>query len=114
MKVTKGDNKLNHKVEFNKIEWIEAAIGFKYKAFIGGNQKIRLVEFSEGLKEPDWCKNGHSGYVVDGECKIDFNGKIECFNKGDILHIPTSEEDKHMVMMDKGGWVQMILFEQIK
>jgi len=109
----KGEIKMNHNVEFSKIEWTEAAIGFRYKAFISGKQKIRLVEFSEGLKEPTWCKNGHSGYVVEGECKIDFNGKLEYLKKGDVFHIPTSEEDKHMVMMDKGGWVQMVLFEQI-
>jgi len=30
---------MNHNVDFSKIEWTEVAIGFKYKAFICGNQK---------------------------------------------------------------------------
>lgn len=102
-----------HLIDFNKFEWIKPMIGAQYKAYINGNIKIRIVEFSEGLIEPDWCKNGHTGYVIKGECNIDFNGNIEHYKEGDIIHIPSGEADKHMVIMDKGGWVQMLLFEQV-
>lgn len=102
-----------HLIDFDTYEWVKPMTGAKYKVFINENIKIRIVEFSEGLVEPDWCKKGHSGFVLEGECNINFNGVIEHFKKGDIIHIPTSEEDKHMVIMDKGSWVQMLLFEQI-
>lgn len=104
---------MTHNIDFSKNEWIEAADGIRYKAFKYGSQQIRLVEFYEGFKEPDWCKVGHSGYILDGECKINFNGHVESLKKGDILHIPSGDEHKHMVLMEKGGWVQVLLFEQI-
>ena len=102
-----------HLIDFNTYEWVKPMVGAQYKAYINGNTKLRIVEFSEGLIEPDWCKKGHSGIVLKGECNISFNGEIEHFKEGDIIHIPTGEEDKHMVVMDKGGWVQMLLFEQL-
>ena len=103
----------NHLINFDTYEWVRPMVGVQYKAFINGNTKIRIVEFSEGLVEPDWCKKGHSGFILDGECSINFNGAIEYFKKGDIFHIPTSEEDKHMVIMNAGALVKILLFEQI-
>ena len=102
-----------HLIDFDTYEWVKPMAGAQYKAFMNGNTKIRIVEFSEGLIEPDWCQKGHSGVVLKGECNIDFNGKIEHFTEGDIIHIPKGKEDKHMVMIDKDGWVQMLLFEQV-
>jgi len=102
-----------HLIDFDTYEWFKPMAGTQYKVFINGNTKIRIVEFSEGLVESDWCKKGHSGVVLKGECNINFNGEIEHLKKGDIIHIPTSEDDKHIVVMDKGGWVQMLLFEQV-
>lgn len=104
---------MEHGIDFDKQEWTIPMEGARYKAFTNGNVKIRIVEFSEGLVEPDWCRKGHSGVVLEGECKIDFNGEMEYYKKGDVFHIPTGEEDKHMVMMDQGGWVKLLLFEQI-
>jgi len=104
---------VSHLIDFSAVDWCTPAEGVRYKAFISGKQRIRLVEFSEGLIEPDWCKSGHSGYVLAGEFDISFNGTIEHYNTGDCLHIPSGEDDKHMVQMKTGGWVQLLLFEQI-
>lgn len=104
---------MKHHVDFGKMEWISPAPGVRYKAFVSGTQRIRLVEFSEGLVEPDWCKNGHSGLVLDGACRISFDGSIEYLHKGDVFHIPSGKGDQHMVIMDKGEWVQLLLFELI-
>ena len=64
-----------HKIIFDKIEWTNAGTGVRYKAFIHGDQRLRLVEFSEGFIEPDWCPHGHAGVVLDGSFGLDFNGK---------------------------------------
>jgi len=55
---------MNHLIGFDKLPWNESAAGLRYKAFISGDQQIRLVEFSEGFIEPDWCRKGHSGYIA--------------------------------------------------
>lgn len=101
----------NHLIEFNKIEWVNADIGIRYKAFTNGNQRIRLAEFSEGFSEADWCSNGHIGYVLDGEFALDFNKKTEHFKKGDTIFIPSGEEDKHKAILGKGEKVTLLLFE---
>ena len=102
---------MSHNFEFSTIEWTEVAVGFRYKAYVHDHQQIRLVEFSDGFCEPDWCRNGHFGYVIDGECKISFDGTVEWLKKGDVIHIQAGEEDKHMLIMEKGGWIQVILFD---
>jgi quercetin dioxygenase-like cupin family protein len=102
---------MKHLVEFAPMDWVAPAAGVRYKAFVQGNQRIRLVEFSEGFVEPHWCLNGHAGYVLDGSFTIDYNGQIEHYQKGDVIFIPKGENDKHKVIMQPGGWVQLLLFE---
>ena len=61
-----------HLFDFEEMEWTNGSVGMRYKKFIGGNQQLRLVEFSEGFIEPDWCLKGHAGIVLDGEFALDF------------------------------------------
>ena len=85
----------SHKIVFDNIAWTNAEKGLRYKAFVHDNQQLRIVEFSEGFIELDWCVHGHAGTVLDGSFGLDFNGKIERFNKGDFIFIPGGEADKH-------------------
>ena len=101
----------NHLIDFEKMEWINGSTGIRYKKFINGNQQLRLVEFSEGFIETDWCLKGHAGIVLDGEFTLDFNGRLEHFKKDDITFIPSGEEDKHKAILGKGEKVILLLFE---
>lgn len=100
-----------HLIDFKGIDWVAPSVGVRFKAIIKHNKKVRLVEFSEGFIESDWCRNGHVGYVLDGSFTIDFNGTLERYEKGDILFVPQGENDKHKVIMEKNGWVQLLLIE---
>ena len=100
-----------HSINFEKIEWIESGIGLRYKKMVNGSQQLRLVEFSEGFVEADWCLKGHAGIVMDGEFALDFNGRLEYFKKGDICFIPNGETDKHKAILGKGQKVTLLLFE---
>jgi quercetin dioxygenase-like cupin family protein len=101
-------------VEFDKLSWNEPALGLRYKIFISGCQQIRLIEFSEGFVEPDWCIKGHAGYILDGEFAIDYNGNIERYYKGDIIFIPSGEQAKHKAILGKGEKVTLLTFEIIE
>ena len=101
-------------IEFEKMPWNEAAKGLRFKAFVSSNQQIRLVEFSEGFTEPKWCSRGHAGYVIDGEFANDYSGKIERYQKGDVIFIPGGEEAKHKAILGKGEKVTLLLFEVIE
>ena len=75
---------------------MEPAPGLRFKVYQQGSKRLRLAEFAREFVEPDWCTNGHVGYVVEGKLEIDFSGEIEVFHAGDGIFIPPGEEHKHM------------------
>ena len=97
-----------HQIIFDSIEWTNNGIGVRYKAFIQGNQRLRLVEFCEGFIEPDWCIHGHTGIVLEGCFAIDYHGSIEKYKKDDIIFIPGGETDKHKAILEKGEKVTLL------
>ncbi|MCL2462959.1 MAG: hypothetical protein FWF44_09860 [Defluviitaleaceae bacterium] len=102
---------MSYLVEFDKIPWDEPAKGLRLKVYKNGEQQIRLIEFSGGYVEPDWCYHRHMGYVLDGGFSIDCNGKLERYEKGDVLLIPEGEQAKHMPVLGDGEKVLLLLFE---
>ena len=105
---------MSYIVEFDKMSWNEPAKGIKTKVFINGIQQVRLVEFSEGFVEENWCQKGHVGYVINGEFSNDYNGKIERYKKGDTIFIPKGEQAKHKAILGKGEKVTLLLFELLE
>lgn len=76
----------NYKIDFQEIEW-ETSVGLKQKRIVRSGHTQRLVHFEHGFIEKEWCKKEHMGYVLSGEMKIDFNGHIVEYSKGDGLFI---------------------------
>ena len=103
----------NHQINFDGIEWTNSDTGVRYKAFIHGNQRLRLVEFSGGFVEQDWCIYGHAGIVLNGSFSIDFNGNVERYSSGDVIFIPSGKSDKHKAILGKNEKVTLLLFELI-
>jgi len=103
----------NHKINFEQMEWVSAGTGKRYKLFIHGNQRSRLVEYSYGFIEQNWCVSAHAGIVLDGGFSLDFNGNVERFEKGDVISIPSGEADKHKVILAQNEKVTVLLFECI-
>lgn len=100
-------------IRFKEMDWKSNGVGFRTKEYIFGSQRIRLAEFSEGFVEPDWCTNGHVGYVLEGAFSIDFSGTIIQFNESDCLLIPEGEENKHKAVLGIGERVLLVLFENL-
>jgi quercetin dioxygenase-like cupin family protein len=100
-------------IDFESMDWESPAPGVRYKAYIRGDHKVRLVEFSEGFREENWCTKGHIGYVLEGRFSIDFNGKEIPFKAGDGIFIPEGEESKHKAKSIKGEKALLILFEEV-
>ena len=87
------------KVDFDSLPWQSPLKGARFKAFQQGNRKLRLLEFSRGFVEPDWCTKGHIGYVLEGELDIDFNGTLVRFSAGDGAFIPAGTENQHKAIV---------------
>lgn len=83
------------RIDFGSLEWHVPLPGARCKASQQGNRRIRLVEFTKGFVEPDWCRKGHMGYVLDGQMDVDFDGQVVRFSAGDGLAIPAGEGYRH-------------------
>ncbi len=99
----------SHLVEFDKIEWIEAGNGIRYKLFQKDGRIIRLMELSDKYSDIDWCMNGHAAYILDGKFTVKFENHTEIFNAGDTVFIPAGT--KHIAMVEKACYLKMISFE---
>ena len=100
-------------IKFASLEWQSPRPGFRQKSFIREGERIRLLEFSEGFREPEWCVKGHRGYVLQGELTIDFNGKLQKFRAGEGLSIPEGKiESRHKVIIAPGEKALLILFDK--
>jgi hypothetical protein len=102
----------NFKIIFNKLDWDSLNVGMRQKVHVSGNSKLRLIEFNDQFEEKDWCKNGHLGYVLEGEMSIRIRQTVINYSKGDVLDISAGAENKHKVIIKKGGHVQLIVFEK--
>ncbi|MHC1574236.1 MAG: hypothetical protein ACXQTY_00310 [Candidatus Methanogasteraceae archaeon] len=100
-------------IDFKNMGWESPTSGIRYKVYARGNQRIRLVEFSEDFNEPDWCTRGHVGYVLEGRLTIDFDGELIDFMSGDGIFIPEGEESKHRGKVARGEKALVILFEEV-
>jgi quercetin dioxygenase-like cupin family protein len=100
------------KVNFDALQWQSPLPGARCKVFQQGNRRLRLVEFSYGFVEPDWCIHGHIGYVLDGELDVDFDGTLIRFSAGDGVFIPAGAKHKHKakVLTDV---VRLVLVEEV-
>ena len=92
-----------YRIDFESMEWESPAVGVRFKAYEQNGRKLRLVEFSKEFVEPDWCRNGHIGLILEGQVEIDFNGNKVLFGPGDGIFIPAGEKHKHKgkVLTDK-------------
>jgi quercetin dioxygenase-like cupin family protein len=84
-----------YKVDFESTPWESPMTGVRFKAYEQDGKKLRLVEFAKEFMEPDWCRKGHIGYVLEGQLEVNFDGKVIVFGPGDGVFIPAGEKHKH-------------------
>ena len=83
------------KVSFDDLDWESQLPACRFKAFRHGETTLRVVEYAKDFVAPDWCTDGHIGYVLEGELDIDFAGRVVRFAAGDGLFIPEGEARRH-------------------
>jgi quercetin dioxygenase-like cupin family protein len=100
----------SYRVDFEAMGWQSPAAGVRFKAFADAARRVRLVEFSEGFHEVDWCRGGHIGMVLQGRCEVDFDGQVIAFGPGDGIFIPPGEPHRHKARVVDGP-VRVVLVE---
>ena len=71
--------------------------GVRFKAHEQDGRKLQLAVFTQEFKELDWRRQGHIGYVLEGEGELQLGGQTIRVKPGDGLFIPPGEEHKHML-----------------
>jgi quercetin dioxygenase-like cupin family protein len=72
---------------------------------------VRLLELLAGFQEQDWCKRGHTGYVIGGTLKIEFaDGRQQTYGEGEPLLI--SRGEMHKASVDSGK-VRLFLVDDV-
>ncbi len=99
------------RVNFEKMDWVSPSPGVRFKSFVRNGRQLRFVEFNEQFREPDWCENGHIGYILEGILEIDFNGTKQIYESGDGVFILKGDAEKHKARAI-GGPVRLILVEE--
>jgi len=90
------DNKLaQYRIDFNSMNWETPAAGVRQKVVVQDDKQLRLLEFSKGFIELEWCTKGHIGFILDGQLEINFGGMSVVYGPGDVATIPDGENHKH-------------------
>jgi uncharacterized protein YjlB len=90
---------VDHRIGFESLAWEDLAAGARQKVFRSGDTVLRLLEFTSGFAEPDWCLRGHAGLVLEGELNVDFDGSVVHFAAGDGLLIPSGPDHRHKAIV---------------
>jgi quercetin dioxygenase-like cupin family protein len=100
-------------VEFEKLAWHNSAAGARFKIFKSGKQQLRLLEFSEGFEEAEWCVKGHAFYLLEGELTLRMKDGTIRLKQGDTGFLGAGEEYAHKVVMNQGGRALLLVFETL-
>lgn len=98
-----------YRVDFEKLPWIQAGEGIRFKCFEHCKRKIRLMELGETYRDNDWCVSGHASYILEGKFTVKFEERTEVFSAGDTVYIPAGT--KHIAMVEEGNSLKMLSFE---
>lgn len=100
------------KVDFSSMAWQSLRLGARYKLFQNGAQQLRLVEFTTDEVDPNWCSQGHIGFVLSGSLAIEFGAKVVSYVEGDGIFIPSGSSSAH-----KARWInpgtRLVMVEEI-
>jgi hypothetical protein len=83
------------RLDFENTPWEHPLPGCRFKSIVKGTRQTRLLEFTDEFVEPDWCRKGHAGIVLEGNLEIDFQGRVEQFPQGSALLIPAGDDGAH-------------------
>lgn|SRR5262245_27733314 len=100
------------KVDFSSMEWQSRRQGARHKLFQQGSRQLRLVKFTSGEVDPNWCTHGHISLVLSGALEIDFGGRVVSYAECDGIFIPSGHESAHKARSITPG-TRLVLVEEI-
>jgi quercetin dioxygenase-like cupin family protein len=67
----------HEKIDYPRLDWQPGAHPLERKK-LGALGGATLLRFEPGFEDPNWCVNGHAGYVLEGTLRLAFDeGAVE-------------------------------------
>jgi len=60
-------------VDFPSFEWQDESPGIRAAVGRAAGSRWALVEYGPGARRDEWCRDGHRGYVIEGEIEYEFD-----------------------------------------
>ena len=79
------------RAQLETVAWESPAPKVRFKAISRGGVKLRLLEFSRGFVEHDWCTKKHIGYVLAGELALEMPEGTVRLRAGDGILLPGAD-----------------------
>lgn len=98
------------RIDFHQISWDNKSAGMRVKRVLRNGKQMRLVEISPDAGEAEWCEEGHTGYILEGELETNINGTIERLYAGNGIIIPDGKKYRHKSKA-VNGVVRLILLD---
>jgi hypothetical protein len=92
------DSNASYRIALGDLPWEPAAPHASAKIVPLGSHRLRLLELRRGFVEDDWCGKGHTGYVLEGSLRVDFETGGLTLAAGDGLHIPAGPPHRHKAL----------------
>lgn len=81
----------DHRLPYLRMRWEQGGHPLERKKVDSGTPAT-LLEFAPGFADPNWCRRGHTGYVLSGVFRMEFEpegeiSRIEDYAAGEGFHI---------------------------
>ena len=65
------------RVPFGELDWTDDGPGIRAREVGVEGARWALVEYEAGASRPEWCEEGHRGFVLSGEIEYEFDDGSE-------------------------------------
>lgn len=75
------------RIPFPEMEWRPGEVNPQERKKLAATGAARMLEFAPGFADPQWCRNGHIGLVLEGTLALEFERETLRLNPGDGFSI---------------------------
>jgi quercetin dioxygenase-like cupin family protein len=101
------------RIDFDGLPWESPSPGIRFKTFSRGAQQLRLLEFSDGFEEREWCTKGHAFHVLEGAFSLHLPDRVVRLRAGDTGFLGVGEGERHKAVLGDRERVRLLLFEVV-
>lgn len=78
-------------ISFGEIEWADDTPGIQARERVVDGRRWAVVEYAQGARREEWCRDGHVGFVLRGAIRYEFDdgGEALIASEGDAFSLST-------------------------